>query len=253
MDISPLLGILLGVVEGLTEFIPVSSTAHLIIAQNLAHIPLSKEVAAFTVAIQGGAILAALWYFGKMVFKEPVFLFKVAVAFVPTALVGLLFSSQIHQLFGELAVIGWVLIAGGIIFLFLPKRPLQEEKNSFSWKEALMLGLFQVVAFVPGVSRSGALLIGGTLSGMHPGRIALFSFTLAVPTILGATGVELWGARDVFSQEMTLALVIGGLVAFVVASMTMRFFLKFLEKKHALSYFGIYRIIIGIFVLVFLV
>ncbi len=249
MGITIFQSIILGLVEGFTEFIPVSSTAHLLLSRALLGISASQYTDAFIVAIQSGAILAALWYFWSFFKKDKSIFLKVAVAFIPTALVGILLNKQIHSLFNEKSVIGFALLLGGIIFLFLPDKTLSE--RPLSWKEVILLGIFQIFAFIPGMSRSGSLLIGGILLGLPKRQITEFSFLLALPTIFGATAVDLWSNRTVISGTTVVPLIVGGIVACAVAILTMHFFLRFIEKPNSLKVFGWYRILIGIFTLFF--
>ncbi len=231
--------------EGATEFLPVSSTAHLLFARNIFGIPQTAFSDTFIVAIQSGAIIAALWYFFTELKKDASIFFKIAVAFIPTALVGLLLTDFIHAIFANSNIISIALVVGGIIFLFLPEKQTEIEAP-ISWKNALLLGLFQVFAFIPGVSRSGALLIGGTLSRLPKKQIAAFSFLLALPTIFGATAVELWSTKEMLFGQNIVPLAVGAIVAAGVAFATINFFLRFIEQKGSLKKIGWYRIIIGI-------
>lgn len=245
MELTVLQSIFLGLIEGLTEFIPVSSTAHLILGRHILGIPQTTLTDLFIVAVQSGAILAALWYFWKAFSKQPGVMLKVAVAFIPTAVVGLLLQDTLPVLFGNSNLIGIALILGGVLFLFLKEKNIVQ-KTTLTWKDALLLGVFQIAAFVPGVSRSGALLIGGMLVGLPKRHIAIFSFLLALPTILGATTVQLWSGRALLTPSLVTFISIGAVVAFGTALFSMALFLRFIEKKHSLKWLGVYRIIIGL-------
>lgn len=265
MELSIFHTIILGIIEGITEFIPVSSTAHLLFTRELFSIPVTEVTDMFIVAVQSGAILAALWYFWKEFKREKAIFLKIAVAFIPTAIVGLLLSDVIHLVFKNKAIIGIALIVGGIIFLCLPKKSSREENiekrevstsqspSKISWKQAIFLGIMQLFAFIPGVSRSGSLLIGGAFTNLSRKQIALFSFLLALPTIFGATVVDLYNNKALITPQFLNITALGAGIALIISLFTMNFFLKFLEKENALQYFGIYRIILGILALIFLV
>lgn len=251
MELNILQSVILGIIEGVTEFIPVSSTAHLLITRTLLGIPQTAVTDAFIIAIQSGAIIAALWYFWNTFKKDTGVFLKICIAFIPTAAVGLLLTDHIHALFGSMQTISLALIAGGIIFLLLPSKKEETLEQPISWNTAILLGLFQIAAFIPGMSRSGSLLIGGVLIGLPRKQITAFSFLLALPTILGATVVDAWSAKEFFTPSLIFSTAIGALIACVVAILTMRFFLRFIEQPYALKTFGWYRIALGAGVLLF--
>jgi len=243
--------IILGIVEGLTEFIPVSSTAHLLITGQLIGIQSGAFLEAMAISIQTGAILAAVWYFWNTVWHNRTLFLKVALAFIPTAIAGVLLYPLIKSLFASTLVIALALIIGGVALIGIKPNDEVQEIETISYKDAFLIGLMQILSFIPGVSRAGATLIGGTLLRIPRSIIVSFSFLLAIPTIIGAGVVE---ARHVegLQQSEWFLIAVGATVAFVVALATIRFFITLLTKK-PLSWFGWYRIIIGILVLVFLV
>lgn len=250
MVITTLHSLLLGLVEGLTEFAPVSSTAHILLAAKVFSIKNSDFFAVFTVAIQSGAILAAVVYFWNTLWSNLSLIPKVIVGFLPAAAVGLLLHKTITSLFSSTWIIGATLILGGIVFLFLRPIDTNVEVKSISYTQAFLIGCTQIVAMIPGVSRSGATLIGGTLLNIPRAQIVAFSFILGIPTILGATAVELHSLPAISSHEWSL-IVVGTIVAFISALATISWFMKLLTKK-PLSWFGWYRIVLGMLVLIFL-
>ncbi len=195
--------IVLAIIEGITEFLPVSSTGHMIIGSSIMGIAADPFVKVFTVAIQLGAILSVLVLYWRRFFQSVDFYLKLFVAFLPAVVFGLLFKKVIDQLLENIAVVGLALIAGGVVFLFLDavfaRRSEQEtDMSDVTLPKALKIGLFQVIAMVPGVSRSAATIIGGLTQQLSPKTAAEFSFFLAVPTMFGATCKSLW---DYFKDE----------------------------------------------------
>lgn len=244
--------IVLGIVEGLTEFFPVSSTAHLLIANKLLHMPDNALTDVLTIAIQSGAMLAAIFFFWKTVWRSLSLIPKLIVAFIPTAVVGLLLSGFVQSLLSASLFTALALILGGIVFLILKTNDeLAPPLDTISYREAFSIGVSQILAIIPGVSRSGATLIGGSLANIPRERIVAFSFLLAIPTIFGATAVELWKAPSLQASEWFL-IVVGTLIAFGVALCTMKWALRILSTK-PLKWFGWYRIAIGILLILFLV
>ena len=241
--------IILGIVEGLTEFIPVSSTAHLLLVGKIITVP-QVFLEVLSISIQAGAILAAVWYFWKTLWSNMTLIPKVIVGFIPTAIAGVTLYPLIKPLFSSTTVIAVALILGGIALILLKPKDTEQQVETITYKQSILIGIMQVFAFIPGVSRAGATLIGGTLAGIPRQMIVAFSFLIAIPTILGASVVELKSAPLLTPTEYSL-IVLGGAVAFVVGLLSIRFFIKFLTTK-PLSYFGWYRIIIGVLVLLFL-
>lgn len=251
--------ILLAIIEGLTEFLPVSSTGHMIIGSAAMGIASEPFVKVFTVAIQLGAILSVLVLYWRRFLQNFSFYVKLFVAFLPAVVFGLLFKKQIDRLLEDVAVVAIALIVGGVVFLFLDgyfkKRSLVETTvDDLSTSGALKIGLFQVISMIPGVSRSAATIIGGLTQGLSPTTAAEFSFFLAVPTMFAATCKSLWDfihdEGGSFSQQELTLLGIGNVVAFIVAFLAIRTFIRFLTT-HGFKVFGYYRIIVGILILVF--
>ncbi|OGX08617.1 MAG: undecaprenyl-diphosphatase UppP [Omnitrophica WOR_2 bacterium GWA2_47_8] len=240
---------ILGIVEGITEFLPISSTGHLILATRLLGIPQSEFTKSFEIIIQLGAILAVVVLYWKSLLLDHEVLKRVIGAFIPTAVLGLLFYKTIKKfILANHDVVLWSLFLGGIVLIVFEifykenKKPLQEIRE-LSYKDAFFIGLFQSLALVPGVSRAGATIIGGLLLGLQRRMIVEFSFLLAVPTMLAATGMELVKNIHAFSADQMAALAIGFIVSFFTAILSIRFLLSFIKKNNFIS-FGVYRIII---------
>lgn len=242
--------IILGIIEGLTEFIPVSSTAHILLTSKILGITQTQFIEALSICIQSGAILAAVWYFWKTVLRNTSLIGKVIVAFIPTGIIGVTLYPLIKTFLGSTAIIGSALIIGGVGLLLI--KPVDEvtSLSEVTYKQAFWIGLMQTLSFIPGISRAGATLIGGTLLGIPRTTIVMFSFLLAIPTILGASVVEIRHVSGISGSEWAL-IGLGTLVAFVVAVCTIKFFMNVLTKK-PLAWFGWYRIVIGILVLILL-
>ena len=242
--------LVLGIVEGLTEFIPVSSTAHLLLSGRALGIPSGQFLEAISISIQSGAILAAVFYFFKTLWYNRSLWGKILVGFLPTAIVGLLLYPLIKNLFDNTVVIAWALIIVGIVLVLI--KPVDSKRNivSLNYKEAFLIGLSQIASFIPGVSRAGATLIGGTALRIPREIIVTFSFLLAIPTIIGAGVIELGNVAGLSKGEYML-IAFGALVSFLTALITIRFFIRFLTEK-PLSWFGWYRIVLGVLVLIFI-
>ena len=258
---SLLESIVLAIVEGLTEFLPVSSTGHMIIASSVMGIVEEPFTKTFTVAIQFGAILSVILLYWKRFLpgkENPGKLFefylKLFVAFLPAAVLGLLLNNYIDQLLGRVDVVAYMLILGGIVLLFVDKIFQSTEvsgKTEVSYPSAIKIGLFQTLAMVPGVSRSAATIIGGLTQQLTRKTAAEFSFFLAVPTMFGATAYKLFKfyktGNALGSHEITL-LAIGNGVAFIVALLAIKSFIHFLTR-HGFKVFGYYRIAAGLIIL----
>lgn len=249
--------IIVSIVEGLTEFIPVSSTGHMIIAEKLLNIPNNEYTKMFTVAIQLGAILAVVVLYWKKFFdfKNLPFYFKLIVGVVPAIILGLLFSKKIDAMLESSTTVAVSLLVGGVVLLFIDKafkNPTVHSEKETSFVNSFIIGIWQCLAMIPGVSRSAASIIGGMQQKLTRSAAAEFSFFLAVPTMLAATGYKLYKHyKDTggFTGEEIKQLAIGNLVAFIVAILAIRFFIGFL-KKHGFRVWGIYRIIVGILLLI---
>ncbi|WP_321334060.1 undecaprenyl-diphosphate phosphatase [uncultured Bacteroides sp.] len=285
-ELTILQTIIIAIVEGLTEFLPVSSTGHMIIVQSMLGIQSTEFVKAFTVIIQFGAILSVVCLYWKRFFKlnecrifdrgevagkRPLnrykvygkrflykfdFYWKLLVAFLPAAFFGLLFSDKIDQLLEDVTVVAAMLVVGGIFMLFCDKIFSKgDEGVELTEKKAFNIGLFQCIAMIPGVSRSMATIVGGMAQKMTRKNAAEFSFFLAVPTMFAATAYKvlklfLDGGTQVLMDNLA-TLIIGNVVAFVVALLAIKFFISFVTK-YGFKAFGYYRIIVGGAILVML-
>ncbi len=241
--------IILGIVEGLTEFIPVSSTAHILLTAKMLGGDITTTIPALAIAIQSGAILAVIWYFWKDIIRDISLIPKVAIAFVPTAIVGITLYPIIKTLFDAPLVIAFALIGGGIALIVI--RPNDTPPTQpITYKEAFLIGCAQVCSFIPGVSRAGGTLIGGTLLGINRAHIVRFSFLLGIPTILGASVVAL-NDTPISQSEIGL-IVLGIVVSFVTARLTIKWFITLLSTK-PLAWFGWYRILVGVAIALFFI
>lgn len=250
--------IILGLVEGITEFLPISSTAHLIIVAKALKIPNSDFLDSFLISIQVGAILSVAVLYAKTIIKNPRLILKIAAAFIPTAIIGLAAYKLVKDyLFDSLPLIASTLLIGGIIIILLERhfarrnfdQPIAEEKDldSISYRQAAYIGIFQSLAIVPGVSRSAATIMGGLSMGLSRKNIVEFSFLLALPTMLAATVLDLYKTPPVLSGNELNLWVTGLLISFITAVLGIKFFLKFI-KKNDFRIFGWYRIILSIII-----
>jgi undecaprenyl-diphosphatase len=241
--------IVLAIVEGLTEFLPVSSTGHMIITTGIMGMPVTEFVKLFTVCIQLGAIAAVVVMYFKRFFQSINFYFKLFVAFIPAAIAGLLLGDVIDSLLESPLGVGIALFLGGIIFLFIDKWFTEEKIQStddVSYIQAFKIGLFQCIALIPGVSRSGATIVGGLSQKLTRKAAAEFSFFLAVPTMVAATSKKLldfYKHNGIPSSDEIKLLAIGNVVAFIVALLAIKLFIDFLTK-HGFKLFGWYRIVV---------
>jgi undecaprenyl-diphosphatase len=254
--------LLLAIVEGITEFLPVSSTGHMIIASALLGIQMTPFAKLYLVVIQLGAILSVLVVYWKRFFQSFDFYLKLLVAFLPIVVVGLLLKKHIDALLESVTTVGAMLLVGGVVLLFVDKWFPQEDPKQGghpvtnpSWKEAFVIGLFQCLAVVPGVSRSAATIIGGLTQKLTRRAAAEFAFFLAMPTMAAAAAKDLYdfykeakthgvSLGHLFSGQEIKLLVLGNVVAFVVALLAIRLFVGFVAK-YGFRAFGIYRIIVG--------
>ena len=245
--------VVLAIVEGLTEFLPVSSTGHMIIASSIMGIASNDFVKMFTVAIQLGAILSVIVLYWKKFLQSFQFYLTLLVAFIPAAIFGKLFNDQIDALLENALVVGVTLLLGGIVLLFIDKWFANTQTNDeVTYPKALKIGLFQVIAMIPGVSRSAATIIGGLQQKLSRKAAAEFSFFLAVPTMFAATAYKLFKyvkqGGSFGSEEITL-LAIGNIVAFIVAMIAIKAFISYLTK-YGFKIFGWYRIIVGAIIVI---
>jgi len=245
--------IIIGIIEGFTEFLPISSTGHMIVASRFLGIEESALMKAYEVIIQLAAILAVmLIYREKISFKKIDLWMKLFVAFLPLAIVGFIFKDVIKSLF-NVQTVAWMFIIGGIIFLIVEyfykeKEFHVKEVERVSYRQALWVGFAQIFSLVPGTSRAGATIVGGLLTGMDRKTSSDFSFLLAIPVMGAVSGYDMLKHYQDFADANWGAFVVGFVVAFVVAYITVKLFLVFIQKFTFVP-FGIYRIIFGIILL----
>ena len=273
-DMNLLQVVIIAIVEGLTEFLPVSSTGHMIIAQNVLGVESTDFVKAFTFIIQFGAILSVVVLYWKRFFRlnrEPLpegspalkrflhrfdFYWKLFVAFIPAAVLGLLFSDMIDAMLESVMVVAIMLVVGGVFMLFCDKLfGNGSEKTQMTERRAFMVGLFQCISMIPGVSRSMATIVGGMAQKLTRKAAAEFSFFLAVPTMFAATVYKMYklfsdGGTEIIMDNLG-ALIVGNVVAFVVAMLAIKFFISYVTK-YGFKAFGWYRIIVGLAILALL-
>lgn len=249
--------IILAIVEGITEFLPISSTGHMIIASSLMGIAEHPFTKTFTVAIQFGAILSVVLLYWKRFFQSIDFYKKLIVAFIPAAIIGKLLDDFIDSLLGNVYVVAYMLLLGGVFLLFIDfliKENKSDKSTEVSYSTAFKIGLFQCIAMIPGVSRSAATIVGGMLQNLNRKTAAEFSFFLAVPTMFAATVYKMYkfykAGVAVESEQINL-LIVGNIVAFIVAAIAIKSFIGFLTK-HGLQAFGYYRIALGVTIIVML-
>ena len=254
--------ILLAIIEGITEFLPISSTGHMIIGSSLMGIASDPFTKMFTVAIQFGAILSVIVLYWKRFLPKPDslqetinFYLKLIVAFIPAAIIGFLLNDKIDALLERVDVVAYALIAGGIFFLFVDRIFQKNEEyddQTVTYPSALKIGFFQTIAMIPGVSRSAATIIGGLTQHLNKKTAAEFSFFLAVPTMFAATIYKMYKFYDggsSFGSSEIMLLVIGNIVAFIVAILAIKSFISFLTRN-GFKLFGYYRILVGIIILI---
>ncbi len=246
--------IIIAIVEGLTEFLPVSSTGHMIITSSFMGIASNEFVKMFTVAIQFGAILSVIVLYREKFFKSFDFYFKLFVAFLPAAFFGFLLNDFIDSLLENVWVVATTLLLGGIVLLFVDKWFKTDHADTeISYNQSLKIGFFQVIAMIPGVSRSAATIIGGLQQKLNRKQAAEFSFFLAVPTMFAATAYKMYKyQKDAsFTSEEINLLIVGNVVAFIVAMIAIKAFISFLTK-YGFKAFGYYRIALGLILLALL-
>jgi undecaprenyl-diphosphatase len=264
---SILEAIIIAIVEGLTEFLPVSSTGHMVITSSLLGIEEDEFTKVFEVAIQLGAIMAVVVLYWKKFFdfSRWQFYLKLIIGVLPALLMGYLFTEKIYALLESPTTVAIAMLAGGIVLIFIDKffkNPVVKEEEQLSYLKAFMIGCWQVISMIPGVSRSAATIIGGMQQKLTRNLAAEFSFYLAVPTMVAASGYSLflkdWTGSGVAKKGYELitetrgaltSFIIGNVVAFVVALLAIKFFISFLQA-HGFKVFGIYRIIVGLILLV---
>ncbi len=249
--------VILGIVEGISEFLPISSTGHMIIASSIMGINEEAFTKLFEVVIQFGAILSVVvLYWRKFLdFARWEFYLKLAVAFIPAAIFGALFSKKIDALLESSLTVGFSFLIGGIVLLFVDhlfQRGNIERDSEISYPKAFFIGCFQVIAMIPGVSRSAATIVGGLQQKLTRKLAAEFSFFLAVPTMAAATAKKLWDFHKLglhFEHGQMGMLLVGNLIAFIVALIAIKTFITYVQK-HSFRAFGVYRIFAGIAVFI---
>lgn len=256
-------GLILGLIEGLTEFLPISSTAHLILAGEWLRLPSSEFLKTFEISIQLGAIFAVVVLYWKKIWSGWDLIGKIVAAFIPTALIGLaLYKVVKNYLMDNLYIIAGALLLGGIILILfekyykrknagaVPANTIDSGLDAISYKQAATIGVFQSLSIIPGVSRAAATIIGGLSLGVSRQNIVEFSFLLAIPTMVAATGFDLYKSRaalSALSSQDLLVWLAGFAAAFITAIVGVKFFIKFIQKNDFIP-FGWYRVILGVLV-----
>lgn len=248
---SFLSSVILGIIEGISEFLPISSTGHLILTAHLLKLEQTIFLKSFEIAIQLGAILSVAALYWRSLVIDFKILKRVVVAFIPTAILGFIFYPIIKKfLLGSYHIVVWALLLGGIFLiifelLYREKENAKDEIASITFKQSFLIGIFQSLAIVPGVSRAAATIIGGLILGLKRKTIVEFSFLLAVPTMGAAVVLDLIKSASTFTSGELLFLLVGFFVSFIVALLSIKFLLSFI-KNHNFIPFGIYRIILAL-------
>lgn len=242
--------IIIAIVEGITEFLPISSTGHMIIAETILGMEIDDFTKAFTVNIQFGAILSVIVLYWKRFFQTWDFYFKLGVACLPL-IIAYLLDKQIDTMLGSIFIVAVSLLLGGVFLIFVDKlfdRP-ENEKTQLTYKKSFLIGLFQIISVIPGVSRSAATIIGGMSQKLSRKDAAEFSFFLAVPTMFAASVLKLSQNYKLINADNIQLLVVGNIVSFIVAILAIKSFIAYLTK-HGFMFFGYYRIIVGAAILI---
>jgi undecaprenyl-diphosphatase len=242
--------IVLSIIEGLTEFLPISSTGHMILASSIMNIPEDAFVKTFEISIQIGAIMAIVLLYARRFLQGISIYLKLAIAFIPTGIIGFLAYPYIKAYLFNPIVVTISLILGGIVLILIDKKVAGQQSKtealeSISYKNAFFIGLFQSVSMIPGVSRAAATIVGGIFNGLDKKQAIEFSFLLAVPTMFAATGYDLYKTSVEFSGHEIFLLSLGLAVAFITAWIAVKVFVRIVQN-YGFKYFGYYRIIIGI-------
>ena len=242
--------IILSIIEGLTEFLPISSTGHMILASSIMNIPEGAFVKTFEISIQIGAILAIVLLYARRFLQGLSIYLKLAIAFLPTGIIGFFAYPYIKTYLFNPLIVAVSLILGGIILILIDKKVVARKSETdslenISYKNAFFIGLFQSISMVPGVSRAAATIVGGIFNKLDKKQAIEFSFLLAVPTMFAATGYDLYKTTIAFSGHEIILLGIGLVVAFITALIAVKVFVKIVQN-YGFKYFGFYRIVIGI-------
>jgi undecaprenyl-diphosphatase len=252
---SILEAIIIAIIEGLTEFLPVSSTGHMILASTLMGIHDDEFVKSYEIIIQLGAIMAVVFIYHKRFLKSIDIYTKLFVAFLPTAIIGLLAYKTIKTYLFNPYVVSVSLIVGGVVLIVLDRWSGKKESRyvdleDISYLDAIKVGFIQCLSMIPGVSRSAATIFGGISAGFNRVQAAEFSFLLAIPTMFAASGLDLVKNREILSSDNLMILTVGFIMAFIVAIAAVKAFVSFLTR-YGFKHFGYYRIIVGIIFLIF--
>ncbi len=241
--------VILGIVEGLTEFLPISSTGHLILASKLLGLPQTNFLKTFEIVIQLGAILSVIFIYFKRLERDVELWKRIIVAFVPTGIVGFMLYKVIKCYFFNPNIVIYMLAIGGVLIIliekYFEKHPTHGSINAMNYKQAIAIGLFQSLAVVPGTSRSASSIIGGMFSGLSREEAVEFSFLLAIPTMFAATGYDIYKSGLSITTSQWHLIAIGFFVSFLSALIAVKTFIRFVGK-HTLEIFGYYRIIVAI-------
>jgi undecaprenyl-diphosphatase len=250
--------LILSVVEGISEFLPISSTGHLILASDFLNIPQTEFVKSFEIIIQLGAILSVVVLYWKRLMTSRLLSMKILAAFIPTAIIGFAFYPVVKEvLLGNTIVTLWALFLGGILLIFI-ERFYKEQPHHFesieklSYKKAMVVGLVQSISLVPGTSRSAATILGGLFVGLKRKAAVEFSFLLAIPTMAAATGLDLIKTNFSFSSQEWGLLAVGFIGSFITAIFAVKYFIKYIEH-HTFIAFGVYRIVLAVLFWLFIV
>lgn len=245
---------ILGIVEGLTEFLPISSTGHMILVSHFLKIEENATLATFEVVSQVGAILAVVFLYFKKLFEIKM-IKKLIIAFIPTGLIGLLIYPYIKTWLQNPLLVAFTMTLGGVAIIVVEnwheKKYKKDEKDNervITYKEALLLGIYQAVAVIPGISRSGAMIIGGLTMKLPRKTLTEFTFLLAVPTMVIATAYTLYKKHSELVFTDTMPILFGTIISFIIALIVIRYFLNYI-RSHSFKIFGWYRIILGIILL----
>jgi undecaprenyl-diphosphatase len=247
---SILQAVILGIIEGITEFLPVSSTGHLILAGHLMGLEFTEFYKTFEIAIQLGAIASVVFLYRRFFVSFKIWL-KLGFAFLPTGVAGFFFYPYVKgYLLGSPSIVVWSLAVGGLVIILFERtygrrEPVTLQTSDISTKQALAVGAFQAVSMIPGVSRSAATILGGLFMKIERKTIVEFSFLLAVPTMVVATGYDLFHEAGSFTQQQINLLAVGFLVSFAVAALAIKWLLKYVQK-HDFTAFGVYRILVAV-------
>lgn len=247
--------IILAIVEGITEFLPISSTGHMIVVSDFLGMDENQENKAFMVIIQLSAILAVAFnYKDKFSFSKISLWVKILIAFLPLAIIGFIFKDIIKEAF-TIEIVAYMFIIGGVVFLVLEYFYKEnshkiDDVEKITYKQALLIGIYQIFALIPGTSRAGAVIVGSLIVGLDRRSSAQFSFLLAIPVMMATSGYDLYKNFGNFSNEAMTSLGVGFIVSFIVAYYSMKIFIRFLENFTFIA-FGIYRIVFGLLLLIF--